>query len=214
MNLPRFLAGRVLAGRVLVGLLAVCLLGLTACGGSDEPSEAATLTGITHIAYPASDAELTTLDGDPFSLATDLDKPLTLVFFGYTHCPDICPLVMSTLAAAMARLDQAERDQVQVLFITSDPGRDTPVILRGYLDHYDPAFDGLTGDIDTIAEVAKSLHIYVSDGTELPGGGYDFNAHGTQITGMTPDGNATILWSQDISPATLATDIRILLQES
>lgn len=187
---------------------------LTACGGSEDPTAAATMTGMDHVPYPVDSASLTTLDGQPFSLASNLDKPLTLVFFGYTNCPDVCPLVMSTMASAMVRLEEDERSQVDVLFITSDPERDTPAVIRDYLHHYDPSFTGLRADIDTTAAVAESLHIYVSDGTELPSGGYDFNAHGTQITGMGPDGRATVLWSQDVSPAALATDIRILLQES
>ncbi len=201
-----------LSALVLTVSLAAGLL--TACGESENPTDGATLTAMDHIPYPVDDSALTTLDGQPFSLASDLDRPLTLVFFGYTNCPDICPLVMSTMASAMVRLEEDERSQVEVLFITSDPKRDTPAVIGDYLDHYDPNFVGLTGDIDTIAGVAESLHIYVSDGTELPSGGYDFNAHGTQITGMDSDGQATVLWSQDVSPATLATDIRILLQES
>ncbi len=83
--------------------------------------------------------QLTDTDGQPYSLVDDDTKPLTLVFFGYTHCPDICPMVLSNLASALTRLDDDDKSNVQVVFVTTDPSRDTPEVLRHYLDRYNKA---------------------------------------------------------------------------
>ena len=120
--------------------------------------------------FAVSGAPLRTTDGAPFSLTTSTTKPLTLVFFGYTNCPDICPLVMSNLASAMTRLSDSDRTRVQVLFVTTDPSRDTGPVLSRWLHHLDPDFVGLTGDIATIAAVgalAAQLSVdVVAEGVE------------------------------------------------
>jgi protein SCO1/2 len=154
---------------------------------------------------------LTATDGSSYSLTTDTTKPLTLVFFGYTHCPDICPMVMASLASAMTRLDEKDRAEVDVVFVTTDPARDTEAVLRGYLDHYDPRFIGLTGKLQTIVDVAKPLAVYVSDGTRLPSGGYDLNTHSTQVTAIGADDTSRVLWNMDTSSAQFAADIQAIL---
>jgi protein SCO1 len=193
--------------RGLVALLAVGLLALTACGGGGEVE----FSGATHDPYQVPATALTDTDGSPYSLTKDTDKPLTLVFFGYTHCPDICPMVMSSLASAMTRLDDADRRSVDVVFVTTDPARDTGPVLRGYLDHYDPTFIGLTGELQTIVDVAKPLAVYVSDGTKLPSGGYDLNTHSTQVSAIGSDDTSTVLWDMDTSSAQFAADIKAIL---
>ena len=188
-------------------MLAVVVLALTACGGGGEVE----FSGVTHDPYRVPATPLTDTDGSPYSLMKDTTKPLTLVFFGYTHCPDICPLVMSSLASAMTRLDDADRKDVDVVFVTTDPARDTGAVLRGYLDHYDPAFIGLTGELQTIVDVAKPLAVYVADGTKLASGGYDLNAHSTQVTAIGSDDTSTVLWDMDTSSAQFAADIKAIL---
>jgi protein SCO1/2 len=157
---------------------------------------------------------LTDTSGKPYSLVEDTDKPLTLVFFGYTHCPDICPMVMSSLASALTRLDAADRKQVDVVFITTDPRRDTGPVLRRFLDHYDKSFIGLTGSIDQIVKVAQPLAVYVAQGQKLPDGGYDLNTHSTQVTAIGADDKARVLWTMDTSSAQFASDIHTLLQKA
>jgi protein SCO1/2 len=120
-------------------------------------------------------------------------------------------MVMSNLASAMTRLDSADRRKVDVVFITTDPARDTTAVLRGYLDHYDPGFIGLTGDLQTIVDVAKPLAVYVSDGTKLPSGGYDLNTHSTQVTAIGSDDTSKVLWTMDTSSAQFAADIQAIL---
>ncbi|WGL53895.1 SCO family protein [Nocardioides sp. BP30] len=197
--------------RGLAAALAVLALAVSACGSSGGGTKFA---GITHDAYKVMPTALTDTDDQPYSLVTDTAKPLTLVFFGYTHCPDYCPMVMSNLASAMTRLDSADRKRVDVVFVTTDPSRDTTTVLRRYLDHYDKSFIGLTGPIDTIASIAEPMAVYVAQGQKLPDGGYDLNTHSTQVTAIGADNEARVLWTMDTSSAQYAADIHALLQKS
>ena len=195
-----------------VGLLAALALTTSACGSSDGAQ--AKFHGITHDAYKVLPDTLTDTDNKPFSLVSDTHKPLTLVFFGYTHCPDICPMVMSNLASAMTRLTPEEQDKVQVIFVTTDPSRDTAAVLKRYLDHYNKSFLGLTGPIATISKIAQPLAVYVAQGQKLPSGGYDLNTHSTQVSAIGSDHKARVLWDMGTSSAQYAADIRTLLSEA
>ena len=193
--------------RGLAALVAAGLLTLAGCGGGGEVK----FSGITHAPYQVPATPLTDADGAAYSLTKNTTKPLTLVFFGYTHCPDICPMVMTNLASAMSRLDDADRRSVDVVFVTTDPARDTPAVLRGYLQHFDPKFIGLTGDLQRIVDTAKPLAVYVADGTKLPSGGYDLNTHSTQVTAIGSDDTSRVLWNMNTSSAQFAADIQALL---
>lgn len=196
-------------GSVAAAVLAVLGLLLSGCGGS---SNAASLHGQpVDPPFQVSGAELQTTDGTPFSLTTSTTKPLTLVFFGYTHCPDICPLVMADLASAMTRLSDADRKQVQVVFVTTDPSRDTDAVLRRWLDHIDPDFIGVTGAIDTIAAVGKSVGVGM--GAPLGSGGYDVNTHSTQVTEIDARNQAPMYWHEDTTSAQFAADIHTILSD-
>lgn len=181
---------------------------LAGCGGEGE---ATGFSGTTHDPYPVAATPLTDTSGSPYSLKDDTDKPLTLVFFGYTSCDDFCPLVMTSLSSALTRLDDQQREQVEFVFVTTDPGRDTPDVLRRYLDRYDPEAVGLTGELQTIVDVARPLAIYVDDGSKLPDGGYDLAAHGTYVTAIGADDTARVVWDMDTSSAQFAADIIALL---
>ncbi len=199
-------------GRFVTGLTGVAALVLVAAGCSTSSSSEFTGNRLDN-PYQAPDIELTDTSGEPFSLVDDTDKPLTLVFFGYTHCPDICPMVMNSLAAGLNRLDDADRDDVDMVFITTDPARDDEAALEAYLDHYGEGFIGLTGDLERIIEVGDPLAIYVNDGKKLPTGGYDLGGHTTVVLGIDADDEAVVLWSQDTSASQFADDIQTLLDE-
>ncbi len=203
--------GRSRLGGSLVGVCLTVLL--SACGGGSAGDGGGYRAAQTHDPYPVADTPLTDTDGQPFSLATDTDKPVTLVFFGYSSCPDICQVVMANIASALTRLDDADRESVDVVFVTTDPKVDTEQHLRDYLDRFDPSFIGLTGDLDTIAAVGKPLAVYVADGERLPSGGRDLNSHSTQVTAITSDDTSPLLWTQDTSSADLAADLHTLLAE-
>jgi len=202
------------ARRALVALVVALLCALTGCSASTV--DAGDLHG--HVLDPPFEVDGTALEdtgGQPYSLVDDTDKRLTLVFFGYTNCPDICGTVMGNLASAMTRLDDRDRDQVDVVFVTTDPERDTPAVLRRWLDHIDKSFIGVTvvpgdpGGIAKIAAVAKSVAVGMGD--RLPTGGYDVDAHTTQVTGIDSDDEAPIYWGQSTSSLQFAQDIHTLL---
>lgn len=189
--------------RAGVALVVACVLALSACGSDD----AAPFAGNTlDPAYVVPDTPLTDTEGEPFSLAADTDKRLTLVFFGYTRCPDVCPAVLSRLATALTRLDEAQRSEVDVVMVSSDPDHDTPEVLRDYLDGIDESFIGLTSDFETVEQVGRALAVGID--RQDPGG------HTTQIMGVDITDQAPVYWSQDTTPAQFATDIQTLLEDS
>ncbi len=189
---------------------ALLLAGVLAGCSNGEPEVGDFNGAVLDQPYTVPDADLTDTGGEPYSLAADTDKPLTLVFFGYTHCPDICQTVMANVAAGLTRLDEAEREQVEVVFVTTDPARDDEQALRTYLDRFDPTFLGLTGDLATITDLGNTLGVAVEKGEKLPSGGYEVT-HGTQVIGVDSDDRAPIVWLQDTSAAEFADDIHLML---
>lgn len=193
-------------------VLAALLPLLAACGGAGS-AQGTELTG-TRLDPPftVSSTPLVDTAGDPFSLTGDTDKPLTLVFFGYTNCPDICGQVMATLAGTLSRLDEAQKDDLDVVFVTTDPARDDEATVKKYVDSFDPSIIGLTGSLPDIVEVGRSMAIGVDKGEKLPSGGYDVT-HGTQVMAVDADDQAPVFWDYDVSQAQLAHDVTVLLDE-
>jgi protein SCO1/2 len=199
------------AGSVL--LVAALLAGCGQGGDGEQADAGSSFRGaVLDEPYVVPDTALRDTEGEPYSLVGDTDRPLTLVFFGYTHCPDICQVVMASLASAMTRLDEADREQVEVVFVTTDPARDDTVVLRDYLDRFDPSFVGLTGDLETIIEIGEPLAVFVEKGDKLPTGGYDVS-HSTQVTAIDSRDRVPVVWTQGTSAAEFADDIHTLLTE-
>lgn len=197
--------------RVVPGLASVAgLVLLGACGGDSTEFAGSRLDE----PYQVPGVALTDTTGAPYSLTEDTDRPLTLVFFGYTHCPDLCPLVMSNLSAALNQLDDEQRDDVDLVFVTTDPERDDEAALTDYLDGYGDDIVGLTGRLDSIIELGEPMHVYVNDGKKLPSGGYDLGGHTTAVLGITSDDEVAVVWSDDTSATEFANDIETLLEES
>lgn len=192
-----------------------------ACGGGAgaDPGE---MTGtVLDPPFVVSATPLVDDDGEAYTLTDSTDKPLTLVFFGYTSCPDICGQVMATLAGTLTRLTDEQKDELDVVLISSDPHRDTRQVMSDYVRSYDPSIIGLTGDLDDIREVAASVKVAIGyfdlkgrelDSDDLPPGGYDVE-HGTQIFAINADDEVDIFWGADVSQAQLTRDVTILLDE-
>lgn len=202
-------------------LTGVALAGCASPGSADGPA-ADVITTANPFGYrgayldqPYRRPEITLSDtaGRPYSLATGMTKPATLVVFVYTHCPDVCPTVLADLASALRRTDAAVRSSIEVLVITTDPQRDTPQVLRQYLDRFDPAFVGLTGSLEKIKAAADALGVPLSVGSRLPGGGYDIG-HGAQIIGFGPDGTAHLVWMPGTPVGDLRHDLEIMVGAS
>lgn len=197
----------------LVGLLGSILLtaGCTA-GASEQP-----FTGrVLDSPLPAPETVLVNTENEPYSLTADTDKRLTLVFFGYSNCPDICQTVMGSLSTGLNRLEPAERDEIDLVFVTTDPSRDTPEALRAYLDRFDEtgSIIGLTGDLDDIVAAGKPLAAYVDEGVRLPSGGYDLGGHTSAVYAVDGTDTAPVVWRDDTSPAQYAADLTTLLEKA
>ena len=201
----------------------LCVLALAGCGGTsqDDRSPVANVSiqdddglhgAVLPRPYAVPAVTLADAAERPYDLATDAAKPLTLVFFGYTRCPDVCQIVMANIASALTRLDADQRAEVGMVFVTTDPARDDAAALRAYLDRFNPSFEGLTGDLTRIVRLGKAFGVFIEKGQKLPSGGYDVN-HSTQVIGVLPDRRAPFVWTEGTSPADLADDISTILDD-
>src|SRR5438093_7001047 len=117
---------------------------------------------------------LTDTSGAPFDFGLKTQGYVTLLFFGYTHCPDMCPLQMSMIGSALKKMPADMADQFKVVFVTTDPGRDTPRALRSWLDHFDKRFIGLTGSDAAIGAAQIAANIPPAEKSAVrPDGTYD-----------------------------------------
>ncbi|WP_233196087.1 SCO family protein [Trinickia soli] len=148
---------------------AACLFGVAVivagCGKSEPAFQNLDLTGNTQF---GTDFSLTDTSGKTRSLADYKDKAVVL-FFGYTHCPDVCPTTMAELAQALQQLGP-DAKRVQVLFVTVDPERDTPQVLSQYVQAFNPSFVGLRPSDAQLAKVAKDFRVYYA---KVPGASPD-----------------------------------------
>jgi len=136
-----------------LALLAV--VALAACSGGDRlPFKG---TDISHADF-GRQLNLTDHNGQRRSL-DDFRGKLVVLFFGYTHCPDVCPTTLSDMAMALKQLTPEQAAQVQVLFVSVDPERDTPEILQAYVPYFHPSFLGLLGSAEEIRAAAKEFRI-------------------------------------------------------
>ncbi|KJY39595.1 MULTISPECIES: SCO family protein [Streptomyces] len=182
--------------RVTVAALAVAAaLTLTACG-SEPAKNNASVTQITgekktgaatvlDRPFDKPDLVLTDTTGKPWSLREQTKGRPTLIYFGYTNCPDVCPLTMSNIAVAKKALPKEDQDKLQVVFVTTDPERDTPDSLGAWLRAQDTAFTGLTGDFGKIQAAARSLGIGIEAPKKEPDGSI-VSMHGAQVIAFSP----------------------------
>lgn len=162
-----------------------------ACSDTGAPPPAAEGAGgaalETLVSLP--DVTLTDQTGEPFNLKGDTEGEVTLLFFGYTHCPDICPVHMANLAAVMRDLPLEITREVDVVFVTTDPERDTEARLTEWLGALHPRFTGLRGTPEEIAALEEAVGVagsVVAPDTPAPDGGY-FVGHAAQVLAFGPD---------------------------
>jgi protein SCO1 len=135
---------------------------------------------------PEPDFTLTATDGRPYHFKQETGAGVALLFFGYTHCPDVCPVHMSNLAAVLGRLPTDVSGRVKVVFVTVDPKRDTPRKLRAWLDNFDANFVGLRGSTDSVNQVLHLFHLPPAIFERLPDGTYAVG-HGAPVIAMVGD---------------------------
>ena len=146
----------------------------------------------------AADFTLTDQDGNPFRLSTMHGK-VVLLAFGFTHCPNICPMTLANLAAVYNSLLPDEQKQVQVIFISVDPERDTPKVIKDYVPFFQASFIGLTGSPDQIAKVAKDYGAYYKakyQDSQIAANYYTVE-HSTEIYLINAKGEFALLYNTD-----------------
>jgi len=155
------------------------------------------------------DFQLTDHAGNPRTLA-DFHGKVVMLFFGFTHCTDVCPTTLAMLAQAMRLLGDDAR-QVQGLFVTVDPKRDTPEVLAKYVPAFHPTFLGLYGDEAATARAAQEFKIYHHAHEPDKRGSYDVE-HSGQVYVLDPEGRLRLFFrSRDASPESVAHDLRLLI---
>jgi protein SCO1/2 len=152
---------------------------------------------------------LTGHDGSKVSLSNFKDK-VVLLFFGYTNCPDICPITLSVMNNVIDKLGD-KADNVQVLFVTVDPERDTVEKLKSYMPYYNENFIGLTGTLEEIDKVADDYNIFYSKEGVDSSSGY-LMGHNSSVLLITPDGKTFLRYPQNsMDPVSIARDIERVL---
>jgi protein SCO1 len=180
------------------------LLALGACGEVARPA-----------APPLAGARI----GGPFRLTDQNGRLRTerdfagrwrIMYFGYTFCPDVCPTDVATIAAALKRIEGTDAGlaaRIVPIFVTVDPARDTPAVLRQFAAQFHPRLVALTGSARAIADVEKAYAVYARRGATSPGGGYLMD-HGRQVYLMAPDGSPVALLPQEEGADAVAAEIR------
>jgi protein SCO1 len=160
--------------------------------------------------YTMPDASLIDTSGRPYNLRTSPSGLVTLLFFGYTHCPDVCISVLSDMAIALSRMNPAERQQIQMIVVTTDPARDSASVMRRYVDRFDPSFVGLTGSLTTIKAVADRVGVDIEGMKRLPSGGYEVG-HSAQVIGFDKQHQGVVVWTPSTPIAELKSDFELLV---
>ncbi|MEV7281889.1 SCO family protein [Streptomyces sp. NPDC093111] len=208
----------------------VAALGITAAvglGGGDDKTPGTTSGPVADVSggtdsdkaatvldrpFAKPDLVLTDTKGQKYDLRTATKGKPTLVYFGYTHCPDVCPLTMSNIAIARKQLPKADQDKLQVVFVTTDPERDTAAELGKWLPAAgDPSFVGLTGDFKTIQAGARSMGIGIDPAKKE--GNTVVSMHGAQVIAFSPTTDqGYVLYGESTSADDYAKDLPKLIK--
>ena len=182
---------------ILWTLVAVVAIGATALYFLRPPARPLGVTG--------QEFALNSTKGGAFT-QDNLSGTPSLVFFGYTYCPDVCPTTLAVMEQALEKLGPAAAARVTPVFVTIDPARDTPQVLKPYLKSFGPRFVGLTGSKAAITLISHEYSVYAAK-QPIKGGGYAMN-HSSTIYLMGPNGKFVTHYEESIGPDGLAADLR------
>jgi len=194
---------------LVVGLMALSALQAACERRAAAPRVEFTNTDLTGLPY-AKDFALTDHNGKPRTLA-DFKGKVVLMFFGYTQCPDVCPTTMAEMSAAMKELGP-QADQVQVLFVTVDPERDTQQLLAEYVPAFDKRFLGLYGTAEQTAAVGKEFKVFYAKVAGKTPGSYTMD-HTAASYVFDKQGKIRLLVRSGQGPAPIVHDLKLLLAQ-
>ena len=152
-------------------------------------------------------------DGSSFNFAQETAGRVTLLYFGYTHCPDVCPVQLMNLATALRSLGADTTEKVRVLFVTLDPARDTAAVLRNWLRGFHPEFIALRGSSASVNDEVKRLKLTPASLQDSSASAIG-PAHASAVVAFGRDGFAHFIYPQSTSPAQWKYDLRKLLRDS
>lgn len=190
------------------------LLALVACNPKPEP--AAAYNGMV-LTQPRGKPNFTftSTSGTAYDFRKETDGRLTLLFFGYTYCPDVCPLHMTNIAAVLKKLPYKDRQNVRVVFVTTDPDRDTPERLRTWLNNFDSSFVGVAAPLDMVNALQQSLGLAPAKAEPAPAGSVAGSygvAHAAVVMAFTPDDSLRVMYPFGVRQQDWAKDIPQLLK--
>jgi protein SCO1 len=152
--------------------------------------------------------------GAAFDFSAKTQGQVTLLFFGYTHCHDVCPIQMQMIAGALKKIPANVAGEFKIVFVTTDPARDTPAVLRAWLDHFDKRFIGLTGNQSAIdaAQIAANLPPAKKSAVG-PDGDYEVG-HSAFVFAYTKDDQAHVVYPEGMQQEDLVHDLPLLAKET
>lgn len=162
-------------------------------------------------ALPRPDFTLTATDSQPFNFRERTSGKLTLLFFGFTNCPDICPVHAANVAAVYRTLSWEDRQRTQFVFVTTDPDRDTLPAIRAWLDRFDPSFIGLRGPTEAVDSVLATLLAAPTVLTEPDSAGNYEVMHYAGVYVIEPDDSLRVVYPFGVRQEHWAADIPRLL---
>jgi protein SCO1/2 len=191
-----------------VRLVLAALLALLLAGCGEEPWYGKDITGL----MPELEFELTAESGETVTEDLFAGRPVAM-YFGFTHCPDICPTTLARLSAAVRRLPDELRRDLQLAFVSVDPGRDGPQALARYTDAFSDRMVGLTGTQKQLRELTRRYRI--TYGYEEPDENGDYEvSHSSAVFVFDAQGDPRLMLLDDLGVVEMAHDLELLLQRA
>ena len=159
------------------------------------------------------DFTLTDTEGRPYSFLDETRGRVALLFFGYTWCPDICPIHMANIGQAMKSIPSEDRHRVQVVFVSTDPARDTPERIREWLDVFDPSFVGLRGTMEEVNRIQNQVGLPASVLDQPDEDGNYLVGHAASVLAFAADGPARLRYPFGTRQSAWAHDLPRLIEQ-
>lgn len=198
-----------LAARLMLAAMATAAV---SCGPpakkTHDPDDLPLLGTKPYNLLPKPEFTLTDTRGQPYDFRKETDGKIALLYFGYTYCPDTCPLMMATLAAALKEVSPQVRSDVRLVFVTVDPDRDTPKRLRSWLSSFDTSFVGLRGPMSVVDSLV-GIYGFPPAKKSSTGDGYVVS-HPAIVYAFTPDNKGRVMYESGTKKADWVHDLNLI----